>query len=170
MGLAWASGISLYAALLMLGILGISGILNLPASLEILQNPIIITVAAVMYAIEFIVVRIAYTDTGWDIVHSFTYIGVGALLAAAAINPVDPASPVLTICVGVIGGWVTSVSHDSRLARENHGSLPSYVYPRWVVAISGDAIVIAGLWTCLQFPLLFALLLILFLLFSLISN
>ena len=38
MGVAWASGINLYAAILMLGIMGATGNLALPADLEILSN------------------------------------------------------------------------------------------------------------------------------------
>ena len=170
MGLAWASGVSLYVALLMLGLMGISDKLHLPVGLEILQNPVVIGVAAVMYVVEFLVVRITDVDTGWDIVHSFIYMAVGALLAAATISPADPASPVLTLCVGVIGAWVASVSHATRMGKLDREHFPSEVYPKWVEAIGGDVLVIAGLWTALQYPVLFALLLTLFLFFSVISS
>lgn len=169
-GLAWASGISLYAGLLMLGLMGISGNIHLPASLEILQSPVVISVAGVMYVAEFIIVRTTDLDTGWDIVHGFVYMSVGALLAAATISHADPAAPILTVCVGVIGAWVASVSHASRLGRETHGNLTPEIYPRWMAATGGDAIVIAGLWTALQYPVLFALMLTLFLFFSLTSE
>ena len=42
MGVAWASGINLYAAILVLGLLGLSGNMPLPETLQVLQNPIVI--------------------------------------------------------------------------------------------------------------------------------
>ncbi|HEY5716519.1 MAG TPA: DUF4126 domain-containing protein, partial [Psychromonas sp.] len=42
MGASWASGVNLYAALLVLGLGGISGNIDLPAGLEVLENPLVI--------------------------------------------------------------------------------------------------------------------------------
>ena len=53
MGVAWASGINLYAAILVLGLLGSSGNMPLPEALQPLQNPLVIGVAGLMYFIEF---------------------------------------------------------------------------------------------------------------------
>ena len=169
MGLAWASGISLYVALLMLGIMGISGDLDLPVSLKILENPKIITLAAVMYVIEFIVVRTSNIDMGWDLVHSCIYIAAGASLAAATVYPADPAAPVVTVCVGAIGGWITSVSHASKLETKNKASLQG-IYSNWVIAIWWDVVVIGGLWTSFNYPVIFISLLTLGLLGTLIKE
>jgi hypothetical protein len=71
MGAAWASGINLYAALLVLGLLGAAGNIQLPPDLLVLQNPIVITVAGVMFVIEFIADKIPGIDSGWDAVQTF---------------------------------------------------------------------------------------------------
>jgi hypothetical protein len=42
MGVAWASGINLYAAILVLGLLGTTGNIALPATLQILKDPMVI--------------------------------------------------------------------------------------------------------------------------------
>ena len=42
MGVGWASGINLYAAVAMLGILGATGNAELPAELQIVQDPLVI--------------------------------------------------------------------------------------------------------------------------------
>lgn len=39
MGAAWASGINLYAAIFMLGMIGATGNMDLPPGLEVLQTP-----------------------------------------------------------------------------------------------------------------------------------
>ncbi|MFZ1986550.1 MAG: DUF4126 domain-containing protein [Desulfatitalea sp.] len=41
LGAAWASGINLYAAILVLGLLGVTGNIALPEQLHVLQNPIV---------------------------------------------------------------------------------------------------------------------------------
>jgi hypothetical protein len=69
MGAAWASGINLYAAILVLGVLGITDSIVLPASLQILMNPLVIGAAGVMYLVEFFADKIPGVDTGWDSVH-----------------------------------------------------------------------------------------------------
>ena len=42
LGVAWASGINLYAAVLVLGIMGSGGYTELPPSLQVLQDPLVI--------------------------------------------------------------------------------------------------------------------------------
>lgn len=56
MGVSWASSVNLYAALLVLGLGGITGNIDLPPDLETLQNPLVIMAAGVMYAAEDIAV------------------------------------------------------------------------------------------------------------------
>jgi len=53
MGVAWASGINLYAAILVLGIMGSTGNITLPPDLMILTDPLIMVAAGVMYSVEF---------------------------------------------------------------------------------------------------------------------
>ena len=51
-GAAWASGLNVYAVILMLGLLGSAGYMTLPADLEILMNPLVIIAAGFMYYVE----------------------------------------------------------------------------------------------------------------------
>lgn len=71
MGVAWASGINLYAAILMLAVLGSSGSMTLPPDLQILAHPAVILAAGIMYVIEFFADKIPGVDTGWDTLHTF---------------------------------------------------------------------------------------------------
>lgn len=51
MGVAWASGINLYAAIATLGLMGATGNIALPPDLEILSNPLVIGAAGFMFFI-----------------------------------------------------------------------------------------------------------------------
>ena len=48
LGVAWASGLNLYATILMLGLMGATGGIVLPPELEVLTNPFVIAIAAFM--------------------------------------------------------------------------------------------------------------------------
>jgi len=70
MGVAWASGINLYAALAMLGFMGATGNMTLPPDLQVLANPMVIMAAGIMYVVEFVTDKIPGVDTGWDTLHT----------------------------------------------------------------------------------------------------
>ena len=108
MGAAWASGINLYAAILVLGLLGVSDNIVLPAGLEILMNPLVIGSAGVMYLVEFFADKVPGVDTGWDTIHTFIRIPAGVLLAAGAVGDVNPA---VAIAAGILGGGIAAGAH-----------------------------------------------------------
>lgn len=62
-GVAWASGINLYATLGVLNIMGATGNLDLPPDLEILENPLVIAAACGMYVVEFFADKFPGVDT-----------------------------------------------------------------------------------------------------------
>src|SRR5690606_39630157 len=63
MGLGWASGFNLYAAMLTLGVLGATEMMVLPEGLVILQHPAVIAAAGFMYFIEFFADKTPGVDT-----------------------------------------------------------------------------------------------------------
>ena len=79
MGAAWASGINLYAAVFMLGLLHNTGNFVLPAEMQVVADPLVMGAAGVMYVIEFFADKIPGVDTGWDAIHTFIRIPAGAI-------------------------------------------------------------------------------------------
>ncbi|MFZ4650015.1 MAG: DUF4126 domain-containing protein, partial [Rubrivivax sp.] len=67
-GLSWASGMRLYLAVLMAGLLARAGLLELPAGLQVLQSPWVIGVAATLAAAEFVADKVPVFDSVWDAV------------------------------------------------------------------------------------------------------
>ena len=161
MGVAWASGINLYAAILVMGILGSSGNLTLPHELMILTDPLIITAAGVMYAVEFFADKIPGVDNGWDVIHTFIRIPLVALLAAAAVGEINPS---VTIAAALVGGGMAASTHAAKSgARVLINTSPEPV-SNWITSLGEDAAVVLGLWTALHYPLLFIGFLIVFIL------
>ena len=77
LGVAWASGLNLYAAVAALGLGGATGYVDLPPTLEMLQDPLVILGAGFMYCVEFMADKIPGVDSGWDALHTFIRIPAG---------------------------------------------------------------------------------------------
>lgn len=161
MGVAWASGINLYAAILMLGLLGTTGNIDLPPGLELLTDPLVLFAAGAMYCAEFVADKIPGVDTGWDGLHTFIRIPMGALLAAGAVGDVTPA---LVLAAGIAGGGIAAGTHAVKAGSRVLINTSPEPFTNWGVSITEDLVVIAGLWTALHHPLLFTCLFIAFVL------
>ena len=161
MGVAWASGINLYAAILVLGILGSTGNVTLPSDLMILSDPLIISGAGVMYIVEFFADKIPGVDNGWDTVHTFIRIPLGALLAAAAVGDVNPS---VAITAALLGGGLAASTHATKAGTRVLINASPEPFTNWFASLGEDAAVIAGLWAALHYPLLFVIFIIFFIL------
>ena len=159
LGVAWASGINLYAAILMLGLMGSMGSIDLPPELEILQNPAVLIAAAFMYCVEFFADKVPGVDTVWDAIHSFIRIPAGAMLAAATLAPISPEAELIGL---LLGGTLAAGTHFTKAGSRVVINTSPEPVSNWTASIGEDLIVIAGLWTALNYPILFIVLLIVF--------
>lgn len=162
MGIAWASGINLYAAVFMLGYLGATGYIILPDSLQILADPLVMTAAAVMYCIEFFADKIPGIDSGWDSLHTFIRIPAGAMLAAGAVGDISPA---IELAAGLLGGSLAAVSHAAKAGGRLLLNASPEPFSNWGSSITEDVLVIAGLWLAIMHPFWFLAALAVFIVF-----
>ena len=160
MGVSWASGINLYAVLLVLGWGGSTGHIALPAELSVLQDPLVIGAAGVMYFIEFFIDKIPGMDSMWDSIHTFIRIPAGAMLAAGAVGDVTPA---LEIAAGILGGGIAATSHATKAGTRLLINTSPEPFTNWSASLMGDFLVLSGLWTALKYPEIFLILLVIFL-------
>ncbi len=101
LGLPIASGINLYATVLVLGLGQRFGLLQgLPDELHILANPIVLGVAGVLYTIEFFADKIPYLDTLWDGLHTFIRPVGAAYLAMQAAGDHGTGAKLAAMFVG----------------------------------------------------------------------
>ena len=161
MGVAWASGINLYAAILMLGYLGTTGNIDLPPGLEILMDPMVMLAAGFMYCVEFFADKIPGVDTGWDAIQTFIRIPAGAVLAAGAVGDVGTAAQ---LAAGLVGGALATGSHITKAGSRVLINTSPEPVTNWFASVGEDVAVILGLWTALYHPVLFLVLLALFIL------
>jgi hypothetical protein len=152
MGLAWASGINLYATLFTLGYLANTGNISLPPDLQIVANPMVMGAAGLMYCIEFFADKTPGVDTGWDAIHTFVRIPAGAMLAAGAIGDLNPA---VELTAAILGGSLAAGSHATKAGSRVLINTSPEPFSNWIASVSEDAIVIAGVWASVNHPILF---------------
>ena len=162
LGVGWASGINLYAAVLALGMAGATGYADLPAGLEIVENPLVIGAAGLMYAVEFFADKVPGVDTGWDTLHTFIRLPAGALLAAGMF---DDQSMGLELAAAIVGGGLAATSHATKAGSRVLINTSPEPFSNWTASIAEDISVFGGVWLMLNQPWTFVGLLIVFLLF-----
>ncbi len=159
MGVAWASGLNLYAAILTLGFAGSSGNIELPAQLEILQDPLVMAAAGFMFMVQFFADKFPGVDTGWDALHTFIRIPAGAFLAAAAVGDTNQA---MELAAAIAGGTLTAGTHMTKAGTRLLINTSPEPVTNWAASITEDIAVVGGLIIALNNPVLFLILLVVF--------
>jgi len=151
MGVAWASGINLYAAVAVLGLAGNAGYVHLPDTLAIVEDPLVILAACFMYCVEFFADKVPGVDSTWDAVHTFIRIPAGAMLAAGAVGDVTPA---LAVAAGLVGGSVTAATHATKAGTRMLINTSPEPFSNWAVSLGEDALAISLTWLAATHPML----------------
>ena len=165
LGVAWASGINLYAAILVLGLMGAGGYTQLPESLTILQDPLVLGAAGAMYFVEFFADKIPGVDSGWDAIHTFIRIPAGAMLAVGAAQGME-INQAAELAAALLGGSLAATSHLTKAGTRLVINTSPEPVTNWTASFAEDFAVIGGLWAALNYPLVFIVFIVLFVLFA----
>ena len=159
-GLAWASGIRLYAALFIVGLLGRLGYIHLPEHLLLLQHTWVLGASGIMLVVEFLADKVPAFDSLWDAIHTFIRVPAGVLLAWGAMGDAPPAAQ---LAAAILGGAITSGTHFAKTGTRAAINTSPEPFSNWTASFSEDGILLAGLWLMFQHPAVFLVLLVLFL-------
>lgn len=160
MGTAWTSGINVYATVAALGLAGRFEMIQLPESLEVLSNPVVIAVACIMYAIEFFADKIPYVDNGWDVLHTFIRVPAGAILAARSLGDMSPA---LEMAALLAGGSIALAAHGTKATSRLAINSSPEPFSNWIASFLEDVAVLGGIWIIFNHPWLMLALVMVFL-------
>jgi hypothetical protein len=150
--LGWASGVRLYAVVFITGAAGYLGWLPLPAGLHILQNPLVLAGAFVLFVVEFVADKIPAVDTLWDAVHTFIRIPAGAALAAGALGA-DHAT--WAVLAALAGGTLAATAHTAKATTRAAANTSPEPVSNWLLSLAGDAAVPTMLWLAVAHPVVF---------------
>lgn len=159
-GLAWGSGIRLYAVVFVFGLLGRLGYVALPVDLAVIQHDWVLWASGVMLAGEFVADKVPVFDSIWDAIHTFIRVPGGMTLAYLAMGDQGGAAQV---AAALVGGGIVTGTHLTKAATRaalNHSPEP---FSNWLASFAEDGIVLAGIWLAWQHPAIFLVLLALFL-------
>jgi len=166
LGLAWASGIRLYVVLFLVGLASLYQWFGwvAPESLQLLSHPIVLGTTGFLLFVEFFADKIPGLDTLWDAIHTFIRIPAGALLAAGVIGANDGAA--WALAAGLLGGSITAGTHFLKSGGRAAINTSPEPVSNWAASFTEEAAVLGGLWLAFTNPLVFLLLLLLFVLLT----
>lgn len=156
LGASWTSGINLYATVAALGIANRAEMIVLPPGLQVLSDPLVITIALVMYVVEFFADKVPVVDSGWDAVHTFIRVPAGALLAARALGPTNPA---LELAAALAGGTVALAAHGTKATARLAINTSPEPFSNWIASLTEDVAAIGALWLAFNHPIVMLVLL-----------
>ena len=151
-GLSWASGLRLYLTVFAVGLLAKLGYVYLPTTLDILSNPIVLSVAGVLCVIEFLADKIPYVDSAWDSIQTFIRIPAGALLAMGAINSNDPMIATVT---ALLGGSLAGATHATKAGSRALINTSPEPVSNVAASFSEEGMLVTGGWLVFAHPAVF---------------
>jgi len=113
LGLSLVSGVNLYLAVLVAG-LGhrLGWFPGLPPELAVLGHPLLLTLAGLLFLLEFLADKVPFVTPVWDFIHTFIRPLGGALLAAGAVGQ---APPLVQASAALLGGSIALGTHGTKM-------------------------------------------------------
>ena len=161
--LGWASGVRLYLVVLLTGLAGIMGWVQLPQGLQLLAHPVVLGVSGFMVIVEFFADKIPGLDSLWDVVHTVIRIPAGAALAASVFG-LD--SGMMALLAGLMGGSLAATSHVAKATTRAAINTSPEPFSNIGASLIEDSLVPASLWLAVAHPLVFGFVLLLVLALS----
>jgi hypothetical protein len=113
LGLAYAAGLNLYAAVAVTGLAVRFGwVSGVPSTIEGFGNTAVIVVATVLFLIEFTATLVPGVASAWETLHSLIRPPAAAVLAATATWHADP---VIVLIAALLGGGLAITTHTTKL-------------------------------------------------------
>jgi len=113
LGLAYAAGLNLYAAVAVTGLAVRFGwISGYPTTLEQFGSIAVILVATALFLVEFTATLIPGIASAWETLHSLIRPPAAAVLAATAAWHADP---VIVLIAALLGGGLAITTHTTKL-------------------------------------------------------
>lgn len=149
LGAGFSSGLNLYATVATLGLLQRFGVIQLPQHLQILGHPLVLSIAGVLYIMEFLADKIPLVDSVWQAIHTFIRPPAAALLAfsasAAAPEPWRWAAALLA-------GGIALTSHGTKASARAAANMSPEPFSNWALSFGEDLLAVWLTWFATAHP------------------
>lgn len=148
---AFASGVNVYATVAVIGLSSRFGVVSLPDQYRVFENPWVIGLALVMYAVEFIADKVPWVDTIWDALHTVIRPVGGALVAVSTLGDAAPSTKAL---IAVLGGSVAMTTHLTKAGTRAVVNTSPEPFSNWALSLIEDVFVVGLTWFAIQHPVI----------------
>ena len=107
-----------------------------------LGNPVIVTIAGVLYFLEFFADKIPWIDTAWDAVHTIIRPIGGALLA---IQVLGHSSPTYDVIIALLAGGTSLITHTAKATSRLVANTSPEPFSNIALSLAEDVAVVGGL-------------------------
>jgi hypothetical protein len=146
---SFAAGLNLYATVATLGLVAHTGIIALPASLNLLGNWWVIGASSALFALEFVVDKIPGVDLVWNALHTFIRVPAAALLAYRAT---DSLSPIEQMAATAAGGVIALVAHSGKTAARAAVTPSPEPFSNIGLSLAGEGASVSITWLATKHP------------------
>lgn len=146
---SFAAGLNVYATIATLGLLARYQVLELPASLALVDDWWVIGVSGLMFVVEFFADKVPAFDMLWNALHTFIRVPVAAVLAYAAAAPFSGGEQIAS---AVVGGSVAMAAHGGKMAARAAVTPSPEPVSNLGLSLVEDAIAIGLVWFAVNHP------------------
>jgi Domain of unknown function (DUF4126) len=143
----WASGISVYATVLVTGLAGrFGGLESVPSGFE---RTDVLVLAAILATIEFVADKIPYVDSAWDAAHTVIRPAFGALVGGLIAGQTGDLNEVVG---ALLGGGTAFGSHATKSSLRLAVNASPEPVSNIVLSLSEDGAVVGVLLLAINHP------------------
>jgi hypothetical protein len=143
----WASGINVYATLLVTGLVGRFG--DVERVPDVLERTDVLLLTALLSVLEFVADKIPYVDSAWDAVHTVIRPAAGAILGALLAGEADDLGEAAG---AVLGGTTALASHAAKASLRLAVNASPEPVSNIVLSLSENAAVVGVLLLAIDHP------------------
>lgn len=151
-GLASLAGLNLYLTVFLTGLaVRFHWIALAPeyARLEVLGDPVVLVVAGILFAMEFLADKFPWVDSAWDAVHTAIR-PVGAALLGVMV--LGDSNPVFNVVVALLAAWLGFTTHALKSTIRLQANASPEPFSNVALSLSEDAAVALGLGLVFTYP------------------
>jgi uncharacterized membrane protein len=143
----WASGISIYATVLVTGLAGrFGGLESVP---PLFERTDVLIVAAILAACEFVADKIPYVDSAWDAAHTVIRPTFGALVGGLIAGETGDLNEALG---AALGGTTAFGSHATKASLRLAANASPEPFSNIALSLTEDGAVVAVLLLAIDHP------------------
>lgn len=152
LGMGTLAGLNLYLTVFVTGLAIQQGWITLLPPYEhlvVLGDPLIVTVAGALFAMEFFADKVPWVDSLWDAVHTVIRPIGGAMLAITVLGETHP---VYDVMVGLLAGGMALATHGAKAGTRLVANASPEPFSNLGLSVAEDAVVIGGLALVYHYP------------------